>query len=354
MTYNRAMSRFLSSKPTYQAIYYEIETTEGLEFITQQELMPFVQKKVVSDIHVYKGALQCICHNPTVLLGLKTAVAVYTHDYYDVPRPKALLGHQHLSHLLTTIEFIQNLMPTRGKTFYLSAAGSDSSIMTRLKDEIKLATSLIEAEHGDIFLRIRRMGDGWDVLTRLTQRPLATRDWRVCNMQGALNAPLAQAMIWLSRPTKHDKFLNIACGSGTLLIERLAYGVVQSAVGCDINPSAILCATENIAQAGYQSQIHLIEADASRLSLVDKSVDVICADLPFGQLVGSHQENIRLYPLLVREIDRILAPNGRAVIITHEIKLMQSILSRYPSIKVEQQHQIVQRGLHPFVYVLKK
>ncbi|NJR32353.1 MAG: hypothetical protein HC778_05315 [Chamaesiphon sp. CSU_1_12] len=97
MTYNRHMSQFSAKKSQSKPIYYEIETTEGLEFVTQQELAPFIQKKIVSDVYVQTGTIQCICHNPRILLNLKTAVAIYYHDYYDVPRPKALLGHQHLT-----------------------------------------------------------------------------------------------------------------------------------------------------------------------------------------------------------------------------------------------------------------
>jgi len=333
---------------------YEIETIEGLEFITQQELMPFIRKKSLIISHVEKGMIQCSCSNPIILTGLRTAIAVYAYDYYDVPRPKALLGHQHFQRLLRTIQFASKMMPIPPKTFYVSAAGSDSSVMTRIKLEIASTTGCTEAEQGDLFLRIRRAGNGWDVLTRLTERPLATREWRVCNMQGALNAPVAQAMIYLSSPTSNDRFLNVMCGSGTLLIERLNYGAVKSAVGCDINPSALECATQNVARAGYAHHIQLIQSDIVMLPLLADSADVICADLPFGQLVGSHQENVHLYPIWLRKMGRVLAPNGRMVIITHEIKLMQSILSDIKPLNLVAKYQIIQRGLHPCIYVFKK
>ena len=34
-------------------------------------------------------------------------------------------------------------------------------------------------------------GEGWEVLVRLTPRPLTARPWRVCNWPGALNAVVA-------------------------------------------------------------------------------------------------------------------------------------------------------------------
>lgn len=347
------MSRLSTPKSnSYQS--FEIETIDGLEFITQQELMPFIHKKNVIITHIEGGLIQCRCDNPTILMSLQTAVAVYAHDYYDVPRPKALLGHQHFQRLLTTIQSVTKRMSIRPKTFYVSAAGSDSSVMTRIKSELTSATGLIETEQGDLFLRIRRVGNGWDVLTRLTERPLSTRDWRVCNMQGALNAPVAHAMIYLSSPTANDRFLNVMCGSGTLLIERLNYGTAKSAIGCDINPSALVCATQNIAQTRYKERIQLIQSDIIMLPFPEASADVICADLPFGQLVGSHQENVHLYPIWLSKLERVLATNGRMVIITHEIKLMQSLLQDIQSLHLVAQHQIVQRGLHPRIYVFKK
>ncbi|MCL4255757.1 MAG: RNA methyltransferase, partial [Anaerolineae bacterium] len=181
----------MTTKIHFSSIQYEIETTEGLEFITQQELIPFIQNKVIRDVHIQKGAIQCICSRPEILYRLKTAVSVYVCVSYAVPRPKALLGHEHFSRILKTIEFVRENMDTPCKTFYISAAGSDSSVMERIKSEIASATGLLEAEQGDMLLRIRRSKHGWDVLTRLTNRPLATRAWRVCNMEGALNAPVA-------------------------------------------------------------------------------------------------------------------------------------------------------------------
>ena len=38
-----------------------------------------------------------------------------------------------------------------------------------------------------------RGGDGWETLVRTTPRPLATRYWRVCNYEAALNATVAHA-----------------------------------------------------------------------------------------------------------------------------------------------------------------
>lgn len=331
----------------------EIETTTGLEFITQQELMPAIRKKIIRDVQIRDGAIQCVCYHPRILYELKTAIAVYVRDKYTIPRPKALLGHEHFSRLIGTIQFVITHANQSIETFYISAAGSDSSVMERIKREIASATGLVEAEQGDLLLRIRRTEYGWDVLTRLTNRPLATRKWRICNMEGALNAPLAHAMIRLSNPKSSDRFLNIACGSGTFMIERCTYGKTQWIAGFDICYEALECASTNITQAGYQDRIKLFQADATCVPMKHGQVDVICADLPFGQLVGSHSENVKSYPQILNEIERLLAPDGRAIIITHEIRLMQSLMPKL-NLVLQNQYQITQRGLHPCIYIFKK
>jgi tRNA (guanine6-N2)-methyltransferase len=83
-------------------------------------------------------------------------------------------------------------------------------------------------------------------------------------------------------------------------------------------------------------------------------MDVLCADLPFGQLVGTHQENEWLYPTLMTEAARVARPNARFVIITHEVRLMDGILAVLKSWQVREIQMITLGGLHPRIYVLER
>jgi 23S rRNA G2445 N2-methylase RlmL len=240
-------------------------------------------------------------------------------------------------------------------TFHLSAAGSDSSIMMRLKSELASKTGLHEGdEEGDLLIRVRRAVAGWESLVRLSLRPLATRSWRVCNREGALNAAVAHAMILLTRPQPEDVFLNMLCGSGTLLIERLTHGPVKSAVGYDEDPMALRCAEQNVTAAGYSEQIRLRQGDARDMTLPAKSVDVIVADMPFGHLVGTHESNLTLYPELLNEAARVAKPGARCVIISHEIRLMETLLDESQHWKTQQVIRIMLGGLHPRIFVLRR
>ncbi|NTW98147.1 MAG: methyltransferase domain-containing protein, partial [Oscillochloris sp.] len=214
----------------------------------------------------------------------------------------------------------------------------------------------VGAEDGDLLLRLRRAagGEGWELLVRLSPRPLATRPWRVCNREGALNGAVAHAMALLTAPGPDDRFLNIGCGSGSLLIERLLLGPARRAIGCDIDPSALGCSKANLAAAGLTARCELHHWDATRLPLHDSSVDAICADLPFGHLVGSHSENLKLYPALLAEAARVARPGAHCVLLSHEVNLMDRLLDRRSEWSLHSAIRINLGGLHPRIYVLER
>jgi len=298
--------------------------------------------------------------NLSDLSALSQSTSVYLFQHYDIPRPQALLGHQHMTRLLRLISTVRSLHPAGTfRTFRIAAAGSHSSVFQRIKDEIAQATGLTYNEdEADLLLRVRKAdvyGSGWEVLVRLTPRPLATRAWRVCNMEGALNATIASAMIEMTEPRPDDRVFNLMCGSGTLLVERLRREKVDVIGGCDQDAIALRCATDNLLAAGFVKDVDLFQLDVANLPLPDACIDMVCADLPWGQLTGSHEANRELYPKVLREAARIAAPRARAVFITHEIRLMESVLRDCADLwQVQQEVKVFQGGLHPRIYVLFK
>lgn len=339
----------------------EADVSEGLEDIAWRELKTLFEDRIESSLLPKRpGALRFqYTGNLWHLLRLRTAQAVYLVEQYDIPRPKALLGDQHFKRLLDQIARVRDLSPADAyRTLRLSAAGSDSAVMTRLRDELAIKLGLTpDDREGDLLIRLRRIPQseaGWETLVRLSPRPLAARAWRVCNREGALNAAVAQAMVMLTQPTPDDTFLNIMCGSGTLLIERAAYGPAASLIGYDHDPTALECARRNVEAAGYTEQIRLRQADARDLTLADKSVDVICGDLPFGNLVGSHEGNLELYPAVLRELARIARPGARAALISQEVRLLEGLLDESPHWEKLQAIRVALGGLHPRIFLLKR
>ncbi|HMA32933.1 MAG TPA: methyltransferase domain-containing protein, partial [Chloroflexia bacterium] len=314
------------------AVEVEAEVIPGLAAIAQAELaarggpgldfVPAARPEVLR--FRYRGDLR-------LLLDLRTVVAVYLLRRFSVPRPKGLLDYQHVAALLALIETVRRLAPPGAfRTLRISAAGEDSAVLTRLKTELAARTGLVAGSaEADLLLRLRRAADGagWEVLVRLSPRPLTARPWRVCNQPGALNAVVAQAMVALSDPRPADRYLNLVCGSGTLLIERLAAGPAAQAVGYDRAAGALDCARANLAAAGVAGAVRLLCAEAGSLPLAAARFDVLTADLPFGQLVGTHGENARLYPRLLAEATRVAAPGARLLLITHEVRLLEGLIA---------------------------
>lgn len=336
----------------------EVVVTEGLEPLARAELRGLGPEARLDREGPpgliglsYAGDLRAILR----LRGVLSAALVRG---FPVPRPKALLGDEHFRAVLAQIEQVRRLHPPHAfQSLFLSAAGADSSVMQRLKADLAARTGLaLGDEDGDLLLRLRRdrSGAGWELLTRLSPRPLATRPWRVCNLEGALNGAVAHAMALLSRPSASDRFLNLGCGSGSLLIERLLAAPAARAIGCDTSPAALDCARANVAAAGLAARCEIHEWDARQLPLRDASVDVISADLPFGHLVGSHAENVALYPALLAEAARVARPGARCVLLSHEVRLMERLLAEQPVWQPEEIIRIDLGGLHPRIFVLRR
>ncbi len=340
---------------------YEAEVLPGLKPFALEELRRCFQRAIT----FYAGDdPDCIRFHftgpPRDLLALRTVVAVYAAEHFAIPRPRALLGHAHLSRLLDAIERLRSLHPPDAfHTFRISAAGSGSTTFSRLIGELANRTGLVhQPDEADLLLRVRPSAfkrEGWEVLIRLSPRPLSARSWRVCDMPGALNATIAAAMVELTRPSPADCFLNLMCGSGTLLIERLLRRPAARTVGCDIDINALRCARENIAASGLSAMVELINMDATRLEYPDGTFNVLCVDLPWGQLSGTHIENVSLYSAVLTEAARVSTAGAWLAAITHEVKLFESLLPEVAFLwEVQDVIKVLQGGLHPRIYALRR
>lgn len=336
---------------------YEAEIASGLHHVATDELKELSGVRGIQVLKRGDGVQFRYDGAERDLLKLRSVIAVYSVVQFDIPRPKALLGHQHFTRLIKQIHNTINLSDEPYQTLYLSAAGSDSSVMVRIKNELAQALNLqVDPSEGDLLLRVRRTPkkkQGWDVLVRLSPRPLATRDWRGANMEGALNGSVAHAMIRMLQPRETDQVLNIGCGSGTLLIERKLYCDADVILGCDISAKTLNIAEANI-QASQAKNIQLMHCDAKQLPFPDSTFNALCVDLPFGQLVGSHEDNISLYPALLKEAARVAEVGAQFAVITHEVRLFEKTLAHIPQWRQTKTQKITLSGLHPRIYILER
>jgi SAM-dependent methyltransferase len=335
----------------------ECEVLPGLEPFCAAEIQRVLVRRARLAGTATRGAVRFSWAGPLrAVLGLRTAVAVYLLTGVPGRRPSTLLGD---ITLFDQVETVRRLHPPGSfRSFRLSAPGRDSAALWRLRQQLTERTGLgHDPEEGELFLRIRRDAarDGWEALTRLSPRPLSARSWRVVNLPGALNATIAAAMVELSRPRPEDRVLNLMCGSGTILAERLARGRAALAAGCDLDGAALAASAANLAAAGLAGSVALARMDATALAFGDARFDVLLADLPYGHRMGSHQANAELYPAVLVEAARVTRPGGVLLAVTHELRLFERCLqAETRRWRVERAVQVYQKGHHPVVYLLRR
>ena len=306
---------------------YEVETLPGLEGIARREIRQrlgkgarFVGEASGGRIPLrYAGGIRDFD-------SLATAIAVHQVLDFAIPRPKALLGQQHLTRLLAACRaVIEAHPPGRFGAFRIVAAGSRSAVYQRLRREIGAATALDASEDAaHLHIAVRRTPEGWQALIRTTPMPLSARAWRVCDMPGALNAAIAAAMVSLSPARPTDRMLNLFCGSGTLMIERLLFAPAASVTGVDTSGDALRCAHANL--RATRRRASLIRADCAALPLPDASADAIMADLPYGMLQGGG-DIAALYRAALAEAGRVAAPGASLALITTRERALLAALA---------------------------
>ena len=326
---------------------YVLEALPGLEEVAAEELRHVPLARDIRGLRFwYPG-------DPERLSRLRAAVAAYRIRAWDVPRPRGLLGHQQLGEL---VAFVQGVVEVGGhRSFRLAAAGRESSVMARIADELSAALNLpFDPEEGELLIRLRPQedGPGWEVLARLTTRPLSARPWRVCNRGGGLNATVAYAVHKLAGQREEDRIFNPMAGSGTLLVERALLGPYDAMVGVDIDAEAVECARANLQAAGRE--VEVARVDALHTGLPARSFDLIVADLPWGDAIGSHRGNAALYPAFLDEMHRLLSRQGRVVVLTHELRMFENLLRDQTRWHARELFQVYSGGHHPKAYLLGK
>jgi tRNA (guanine6-N2)-methyltransferase len=293
------------------------------------------------------------------LLQLRTVVAPFAVLTFEVPRPRSLTSSDHLGTIARTVGIVGKLNQTTPPTsFRIEAAGHDSPTFQRLAELLAAETGLdYDETDGDVVLRFRPSVErsGWDVLVRLSTRPLSQRAWRVRDFPGAVNATIAAAIVRATKPKPGDRVANLMCGSGTLLIERLLAAPAKFALGVDNDPAALADCVDNLRAAGLRDRVQLIEEDLAGDGWAQYGpFDVLLADPPWGGLVGDHATNDDLYRLLLQRAADVAAPGARFAILTHEIKLLERCLEASEHWRTESALRVYQKGPQPRIFLLTR
>jgi tRNA (guanine6-N2)-methyltransferase len=174
---------------------------------------------------------------------------------------------------------------------------------------------------------------------RLSDRTMRHRTWKLEHFPASLRPTMAAAMVRLAQIKPGNVVLDPMCGAGTILAEawfatrrlRLSAHVQPSGssgssdasaepqavslLGGDIDPHHVGFAKTNLRQL---AEVPIETWDARRLPLKDAGVDRVICNLPFGKQLSTAEEIGPLYQRAVKEMNRVLKPKGRAVLLVAE------------------------------------
>ena len=344
-------------KSTAPAVYaeYEAEVIPGLEAFADDELRRHSQSQIR---HTRPGFLRFwFAGDESALLSLRSVIAIYRIHDFAIPRPKALLGHEHFARLLSVLRAAAHRFGAPPQSMGIAAAGSQTAVMRRLRQETSQALGLPLAADGkgELFVRLARRADGagWEALVRAGSSPISKRAYRAVDVPGALNSTVAYAMTRVERRADRRVAVNLCSGTSTIIIEHALAFPDDTLLAIDNCPDMIAIGRQHAGRARQRQRITHLLADARRAPLLSGCADVLYADLPFGHHLGSHADNLALYPALLREADRLAKPNASFLALTHEIRLMARAL-RGSNWRVCSETTINLSGLHPRLFVLRK
>lgn len=178
-------------------------------------------------------------------------------------------------------------------------------------------------------------------------------DYRKESLPASIHPATAAAVIRTAKAyLKEDaRVLDVCCGSGTMLFEREKYLPCATLTGIDIAHKAIDCAREN-AKAG-QSRAKFIANDCIRFK-ADRPFDELISNLPFGNRVGSHDENEMLYAYILDALPKWLNKDGVAILYTMEYTLLKKLLHERENLILEKQEKTDAGGLTPGIFIIRQ
>jgi tRNA (guanine6-N2)-methyltransferase len=181
---------------------------------------------------------------------------------------------------------------------------------------------------------------------------LFRRNWRKEFVPAGINPALAYIMCEIAEIREDDVILDPFCGGGTIPITASLYFNPKKVIASDISGKAIEITQKNASNAGIQN-ISIFRSDVGRLNLSENSISKIITNLPFGIREKSHLENLEIYNDFAKLLSVILVENGKAIILTQELSLLQETLLNVGIKKIED-YPINQGGLKPHIFVFKK
>jgi tRNA (guanine6-N2)-methyltransferase len=187
---------------------------------------------------------------------------------------------------------------------------------------------------------------------RLSDEKMRHRTYKIEHIPASLRPSAAAALVFLTKPSEHDRFLDPMCGAGTILIERAHFGRYRMLLGGDESLEALAVAQENVGTRYQPIELH--EWDARSLPLDANSITAAAVNLPFGKQIGSVEDNRVLYPDVLRELARVMRPAARLALISGDITNLSDSLRRSGAFREKASYPVLIMGRRARVVVVQR
>jgi len=214
------------------------------------------------------------------------------------------------------------------------------------------------ADDAQVEFWANELGSQFLLGARLSDRTMRHRFERKVELPAALRPSVAAAMVLLTEPRPDDIFLDPMAGSGTILYERMQAGPYARLLGGDIDPERVDAARKNVRGsrrkpgAGDTSQPDIRQWDARQLPLDTASVDKVATNLPFGKQLGRDAPPARLYPAVLAELERVVRPGGRIVLLSSEFDLIKETVRQHPRLSITTGYSVAVLGVWGRIYIV--
>lgn len=188
---------------------------------------------------------------------------------------------------------------------------------------------------------LRRMGG-----SRITEKQL---------QPGELRPELCYLLNWLSRPGRHDVFLDPFCGSGAIPLSRLSIGSPERLYAADLNPAKAAVTQQRLRASFADFPASVWPADIAAIPgrLPAGSISRIVTDPPWG--LYEQADIVALYRTMLETFAHVARPGARIVILTAARPVLESTLQRWhDTFCLETAYPILVSGKKATIYVLTK
>lgn len=331
-------------------------TARGLEAIAAQEIAALPGVRIRE--RAYRRVRAEHTGNAAELLALRTVDDVFVHlaTWHGVAHTRDYLATITSASARLDLEYAravcQRLRPIR-EPVQFSVTANFVGRRNYSADEIKLAVAdgvtagsgwIYQPDDGVAELNLRVFIEHELALIgmRLAARPLHERPYKTAHRPGSLKPTVAAAMLRLGQVTAGQQVLDPFCGAGTIPIEAALLGA--HTLGGDSDAEAVAFAAANARRAGVGVQLR--EWDARSLPLGDRSIDVVVSNPPWGRQIDAGASPAGLYRASIAEMRRVLAPDGRIVLLVG-----QPALLHVPFLRIEHDVEISLFGQTPHIVV---